>query len=380
MGLTDRERTRSSCQSQQPGIVHPTGAEHNEPVVNARRAEAAHTQLVALRDSASDVDDVQAAVIEIVRRVVPFDAACWATVDPDTMMFTGSMTVEFEPTEALEQRFVEIESAGDDVNSFRDLATRRSPIGRLSDAGPAAIEASDRFQDIWAPIGVGHELRAAFSVANRCWAVAGMLRSSDSGDFTDAEVDFLASAGSTIGAATRAALLRTPRGGVLTVNGSAVVLLHPDGSTMSMTPAARDLLESTQLASRTGRLALRSLSSAVQHGAPSARAQLHDDDHGWLLLDASPLSGIDQHSNVVVTITPASPRDVTSLLLDAHGLSPREQEVVTAVLAGLSTTDIAARLYISSNTVQDHLKAVFHKIGVHSRRELTAYFNGTTPN
>ncbi len=352
------------------------GAGHNELMVNGRRAEAAHAQLASLGDSSSDLDDVQTSAIEIVRRVVPFDAACWATVDPDTMMFTGSLTVEFEPTPALEQRFVEIESAGVDVNTFRDLATRRSPIGRLSDAGPAAIEASDRFQDIWAPLGVGHEIRAAFSVANRCWAVAGMLRSTDSGDFTDAEVDFLAGASTAIGAATRAALLRTPRSGVPAAHGPAVVVLHADGSTMSMTPAARDLMEGTKLASPTGRLAMRSLVGAVHHGAPSARARLHDDEHGWLVLDASTLSSIDQQSNVVIAITPASPRDVTSLLLEAHGLSPREQDVVDAVLAGLSTTGIATQLFISSNTVQDHLKAVFHKIGVHSRRELVAYFNG----
>ncbi len=81
----------------------------------------------------------------------------------------------------------------------------------------------------------------------------------------------------------------------------------------------------------------------------------------------------------MVAITTPSPRDLTSLLLDAHGLSPREQEVVGAVLSGLSTTDIAAQLYISSNTVQDHLKAVFNKIGVRSRRELAAYCTGTTP-
>jgi DNA-binding CsgD family transcriptional regulator len=163
------------------------------------------------------------------------------------------------------------------------------------------------------------------------------------------------------------------------VKGPAVVVLRTDGSTMSMTPAASVLLDNTQLASPTGRLALRSLAGAVFHGAPSARARIHDDVYGWLLLDASPLSGPGEHGNVVVTMTPASPRDVTSLLLHAHGLSAREQDVVVAVLAGLSTTEIAAQLYISSNTVQDHLKAVFTKIGVHSRRELAAYFNGTAP-
>ncbi len=42
------------------------------------------------------------------------------------------------------------------------------------------------------------------------------------------------------------------------------------------------------------------------------------------------------------------------------------------VCRGLSTREIAERLYITMNTVQDHLKSIFDKVGVRSRRELVA--------
>jgi DNA-binding CsgD family transcriptional regulator len=56
----------------------------------------------------------------------------------------------------------------------------------------------------------------------------------------------------------------------------------------------------------------------------------------------------------------------------AYGLSDREQEVVRLVLSGAATVEIAHRLQISSHTVQQHLKAIFEKTGVRSRRELVA--------
>jgi DNA-binding CsgD family transcriptional regulator len=51
------------------------------------------------------------------------------------------------------------------------------------------------------------------------------------------------------------------------------------------------------------------------------------------------------------------------------------------VAHGLPTDAIARRLHISSWTVQDHLKAIFEKVGVSTRGELVArlYFDHDLP-
>jgi len=75
---------------------------------------------------------------------------------------------------------------------------------------------------------------------------------------------------------------------------------------------------------------------------------------------------------VAVIIEQAAPLEVAPVLMAAYGLTERERAVAGLVCQGLSTNEIAAHLHVSANTVQDHLKPIFTKTGVRSRRELVA--------
>jgi LuxR family maltose regulon positive regulatory protein len=52
-----------------------------------------------------------------------------------------------------------------------------------------------------------------------------------------------------------------------------------------------------------------------------------------------------------------------------ESLSNRELEVLQYVSQMLGTTEIAAEMYVSVNTVKSHLKSIFRKLGVASRND-----------
>lgn len=54
-------------------------------------------------------------------------------------------------------------------------------------------------------------------------------------------------------------------------------------------------------------------------------------------------------------------------------ISVREMEVIGLVVQGYKNKDIADKLFISEKTVKNHLSAIFHKVGVTDRLELTLY-------
>jgi LuxR family maltose regulon positive regulatory protein len=52
-----------------------------------------------------------------------------------------------------------------------------------------------------------------------------------------------------------------------------------------------------------------------------------------------------------------------------YGLSKRELEVARFLPTPLSSTEIAAHLYISLNTLKTHLRTIYGKLGVRGRRD-----------
>lgn len=58
--------------------------------------------------------------------------------------------------------------------------------------------------------------------------------------------------------------------------------------------------------------------------------------------------------------------------MDAYAFTQRERELTGLVLRGMSTKQVGAALRITQLTVQQHLKSIFDKTGVRSRRELAA--------
>jgi two-component system nitrate/nitrite response regulator NarL len=54
-------------------------------------------------------------------------------------------------------------------------------------------------------------------------------------------------------------------------------------------------------------------------------------------------------------------------------LTPREREVVSAVVQGYSNREIAARLSVSEDTIKHHLTNIYDKLGLSSRVELVVH-------
>ncbi|HEX5296062.1 MAG TPA: helix-turn-helix transcriptional regulator, partial [Streptosporangiaceae bacterium] len=101
----------------------------------------------------------------------------------------------------------------------------------------------------------------------------------------------------------------------------------------------------------------------------------------WLRLHAARLQPADPHGagQTAVILEPAGPAGLSPLLLDLHELTDRERQITGLLLRGMPTADIAAALFISRHTLGDHMKAIFAKLGVTSRPDLTALLLDQAP-
>jgi two-component system nitrate/nitrite response regulator NarL len=82
--------------------------------------------------------------------------------------------------------------------------------------------------------------------------------------------------------------------------------------------------------------------------------------------------GRESVSDLVHALRTISPVNETVRSRD-YGLTNREMEIVTLVVAGYSNPDIAQRCSISEQTVKHHISNVFDKLGVSNRLELALF-------
>lgn len=113
-------------------------------------------------------------------------------------------------------------------------------------------------------------------------------------------------------------------------------------------------------------------SSTVAWGVPASAGEFPGIGQTCPAGGSAPATDCD----IAVSIEPASPAERADLFARAHTLSSRETDLLLLLLEGADTRTVAARLFLSEHTVQDHLKSVFAKTGTHTRRVLLARVTG----
>jgi len=307
----------------------------------------------------------------LLAQALPFDGACWHTIDPATLIETSFRAVNLPDLDAL---VAENEYLHDDFNRYSVLARSRRHSGLLSEATAGDLNRSRRYREFLLPSGVRGELRTSFVVDGACWGSVAIFRAAPV-DFSAEERDFAHELAANLGRGFRAALVQpqAPGGSVAAAPGPGVLLLDRDQRVESITAAARSWLVELGLAGEPGRGRLPHVLVAVADRARAtggdAAARVRGRSGQWVGLHASAASGGDSGRVAVILQSPTA-ASIAPLIAAAYGLTSRERELTELVLQGYPTGDIAARLFISAHTVQEHLKSIFAKAGVHSRREL----------
>lgn len=339
-------------------------------------ADQVRSEVVRLSARGYDIVGFFDQMGRVLRKAVVFDGFCSMTVDPATMLLTSHVAHDSVRPEDV-PRLGRNEFLEEDVNKFAVLARAPRPAGILTEATELEPARSPRYRDILRPNGFRDELRFTLLDDGACWGWVALYRRQKSADFEPGEAALLASLSRVLAQGLRRAILfaSAPTDDKPDVPG--VILLEPGGAVEAMTPAARHWLGTLIGATSTeGDLpavihgaAYRALLAVRGGMAAGARSRVPTSVGTWLIIHGSVI-GDPAEGRTAVIIEPAESPQIAPIIVAAYGLTARERQVTQLVLHGLSTSEIATRLHIEPYTVQDHLKTIFEKVGVHSRREL----------
>ena len=314
---------------------------------------------------------------ELLETAVPhYDRPCWYTVDPTSLLITSHYhdgLPEFPP-EMLNHEYY-----GEDVNQVADVARSETGVSTLHEA-TGGDPASSPTWHMNMEMGGDQEMIAALRTrAGEVWGALGLYREPGAPMFDGEDKSFLRAISPDLATGARTGLLVGEARDPQWPDSPGLVVLTGDGDVESTTPGVERWLadlpdgdwDAGRLPSAVHAVAGRALRTTDGRDDPGevALARVLSQSGTWVVLHGTSLLASGQRRAAVI-IEPAHPARITPLLMSAYGLTDREQEVARLVLQGESTTQIAERLVVSPHTVQEHLKKIFEKTSVRSRREL----------
>jgi DNA-binding CsgD family transcriptional regulator len=328
--------------------------------------------------SHDDARSLRLALLEELRRIVGFDAYAWLLTDPDTEV--GAAPLAVVPCLPELPRLIRLKYLTT-VNRWTRLD---APVGFLRSATGDQRERSLVWHEMLANYDVGDVASLVFRDRFGCWAFLDLWRVGRATMFTDQEAAFLTGVAGPVTEALRRSQARTfDLGGTdLDRTGPVVLALSPELDVRAQTPETEEYLRQL-VPPDEGRppipagaynvaAQLLAVESGIDNHPPSAR--VHFTGGTWLTLRAARMGGSASahEQDIAVSIEPTSPADRTSLYVRACGLSAREAALVTHLATGADTREVARRMFLSENTIQDHLKSIFAKTGTRNRRTLLA--------
>lgn len=349
--------------------------------------ERVRSDVDVLSRAGLDVATFMAEVEASVARAVPHVAACMCTVDPATLVLTATFKFgDLYGQDAHDLTWGLLEYGGSDPTAFREMFRARSDsVGMHVETG-GEVASNLRMERLIMPAyDYRDEARLIARQGDLAWGGMALFRGDGEPPFSEDEVAFLSTLSSAYAAGIRLGLLSrvvgvpSDEGAPSTVDaGPAVAIVDASDRVVQVSVGATQLLsEMTRhpnSADATGTIAAliagaRRFQAGTSDVLPRGRVRLPSGR--WLVLHASPLGSVDGRAgDVVITMEEARPPEIVPLVVAAFGLTDRERDVTRLVLQGVDTKEIAATLHLSRYTVQDHLKSVFDKADVRSRREL----------
>ena len=347
--------------------------------MGADARERAVDHISSLAGRGLDLRSFWDASAEAVSKVVPhYMAPCWFTLDPASLLVTSHYDHGQIPE--LPPQWLAHEYYEDDVHDMAGVARSERGISTLHEAAGGDPSRSPRWQ-VNIQYGGDQELLVALRTpAGGAWGVLGLYREPGEAQFDADELAFLRAVSAPLADGARRGLLIGEASEPDNPEAPGLVVLDEHWNVESLTPGAERWLTELPDGDWDGQgklppsvlaVAGRALRTAEGEGAPGevALSRVLSTEGRWIVLHGASLVAGGAR-RVAVIVEAAHPARITPLLMTAYGLTDREQDVTRLVLRGDSTARIAERLCVSPHTVQQHLKSVFEKTGVRSRREL----------